>query len=63
MLGLVFIKGVEKNLPTKKTKKKQLKIPNQDKKTNFKKRKKYLVWFGFDFRKIKLIKPDQTKLI
>jgi hypothetical protein len=47
MLGLVFIKGVEKNLPTKKTKKKQLKIPNQDKKTNFKKRKKIfsLVWF------------------
>jgi len=30
MLGLVLIKGVEKNLPTRKTKKKQLKIPNRD---------------------------------
>jgi hypothetical protein len=64
MLGLVFIKGVEKNLPTKKNKKKNnWKYQTRTKKPILKKEKKYLVWFGFDFRKIKLIKPDQTKLV
>jgi len=31
------------------------------KKPILKKEKKYLVWFCFDFRKIKLIKLDQTE--
>jgi hypothetical protein len=65
MLGLVFIKlRCWKKSTNKKNKKKTIENtkPGQ-KKPILKKEKKYLVWFGFDFRKIKLIKPDQTKLV